>query len=156
MKKISFIGILCLFIASCGGDANKTESTETKTVADMNPQFETFKGNFIESLWKVYPTWASSQGYHKYDWALIAPDSKSRSKEFSFSKTYLDTLKTFDVNGLSDNNKTDYYIIENQLNGIIWAVNDLKSFEWNPSEYNVCGSFAEILITWVLLQRILC
>jgi len=141
MKKISLIGIICLVIAACGGNQNNS----TKENEDKNPQFEQYKEKFIEGLWRIYPGWASSQGYHKYDWALIAPDSKSRSKEFSFAKLQLDTLKMYDVNSLSDNNKTDYYMIENQLNTMIWSVNELKSFEWNPSEYNVSNAFAEIL-----------
>ncbi len=143
MKKLSLVGIICFAIAACGGDK---QTTETKNAVDTNAQFEKYKEDFIEGLWRVYPGWASSQGYHKYDWVLIVPDSKARSKEFSFAKRQLDSLKYFDINTLSDNNKTDYYIIENQLNATTWSINELKSFEWNPSEYNVSGSFAEILI----------
>jgi uncharacterized protein (DUF885 family) len=36
-------------------------------------------------------------------------------------------------------------MIENQLNSTIWSINEMKSWEWNPSEYNVCGSFSELL-----------
>ena len=140
MKKIILLSIICIILSACGG--NK-ESTSTQT--DMNAQFDAYKNNFIEALWKVYPTWASSQGYHKYDSVLIVPDENARIKELAFAGTNLDSLKTFDINGLSDNNKTDYYMIENQLKSIEWNINELKSFEWNPSEYNVCGAFAEIL-----------
>ncbi|MFT5254333.1 MAG: hypothetical protein ACI87N_003401, partial [Flavobacteriales bacterium] len=38
-----------------------------------------------------------------------------------------------------------YYIIKNQLQGSIFRIDKLKSYQWNPSEYNVCGTFAEIL-----------
>jgi hypothetical protein len=27
----------------------------------------------------------------------------------------------------------------------IFSIDKLKSYEWNPAEYNVCGAFAEIL-----------
>ena len=46
---------------------------------------------------------------------------------------------------MSDNNKTDYYIIENQLHSIIWSINEFKSFEWNPAEYNVSRAFANMI-----------
>lgn len=141
-KKVLLASIVCISIASCGGDS---KTTETKTVADMNPQFDKYKEQFIENLWKVYPGWASSQGYHKYDSILVVPNDEARAKELAFAKANLDSLKSFDINGLSDNNKTDYYMIENQLKSTEWAINELKSFEWNPSEYNVSGAFAEIL-----------
>jgi len=142
MKNTILSLIICFAIAGCSSNAQKQEN---KTVADMNPQFDTFKANFIEELWKVYPTWASSQGYHKYDSILVVPNDASRAKELSFSKTNLDLLKTYDLAGLSDNNKTDYYMIENQLKSIDWTINEQKSYEWNPSEYNISGAFAEIL-----------
>ena len=142
MKKVFLASIVCISIASCGGDS---KTTETKTVADMNPQFDKYKEQFIENLWKIYPGWASGQGYHKYDSILIVPNKEARAKELAFAKANLDSLKSFDINGLSDNNKTDYYMIENQLKSTEWGINEMKSYEWNPSEYNVSGAFAEIL-----------
>ncbi len=141
MKKFILPSLVCILFAACGDN----KETTTETVANVNPQFDAYKNNFIEELWKVYPTWASSQGYHKYDSILIVPDENSRAKELAFAKNNLDSLKTFDINGLSDNNKTDYYMIENQLKSIEWGINELKSFEWNPSDYNISGAFAEIL-----------
>ncbi len=142
MKKSFLASIVCISIASCGGDS---KTTETKTIVDMNPQFDKYKEQFIENLWKVYPGWASSQGYHKYDSILVIPNDVARAKELAFAKANLDSLKLFDINGLSDNNKTDYYMIENQLKSTEWAINEQKSYEWNPTEYNVSGAFAEIL-----------
>lgn len=141
-KKVFLASLVCISMGSCGGDS---KTTETKTVADMNPQFDKYKEQFIENLWKTYPGWASSQGYHKYDSILVVPNDEARAKELVFAKANLDSLKSFDINGLSDNNKTDYYMIENQMKSTEWAINEMKSYEWNPSEYNVSGSFAEIL-----------
>ena len=134
--------ILCISFASCIGESKKATA---KTVQDLNAEFDNYKNRFIDNLWKVYPGWASSQGYHKYDSVLIIPDNASRLKELAFAKANLDSLKSFAINQLSDNNKTDYYMIENQLKSIEWSINEMKSYEWNPSEYNVSGAFAEIL-----------
>jgi len=142
MKKIIIATIVTFSLLACGGDKNQEE---TKQVKDMNPQFDKYKAQFIENLWKVYPGWASSQGYHAYDSVLIVPNEAARTKELAFANANLDSLKVIDIAGLSDNNKTDYYMIENQLKSIVWSINEQKSFEWNPSEYNVCGSFAELL-----------
>ena len=142
MKKIILLSLIYIALAGCSGG---NQNTESKTVADTNPKFEKYKAGFIEELWKVYPGWASSQGYHKYDSILVVPDDASRAKELTFSKVNLDSLKSFDLAGLSANNKTDYYMIENQLKSIDWTINEQKSYEWNPSEYNVSSAFAEIL-----------
>ncbi|MFL5763982.1 MAG: DUF885 domain-containing protein [Bacteroidia bacterium] len=143
MKKFLFLAsVISLSLFSCGSDKN---SEDKKAAADLNPAFDTYKNNFIEELWKVYPGWASSQGYHKYDSVLVVPDDAERAKEIAFAKANLDSLKKFDLAGLSDNNKTDHHMIGNQLNSIIWSVNEMRSWEWNPTEYNVSGAFAEIL-----------
>ncbi|MCC6837500.1 MAG: DUF885 domain-containing protein, partial [Bacteroidia bacterium] len=142
MKKIIFAPMFLLAVIGCG-DAAKNDN-EPKIV-NMDPPFERYKEQFIEELWKIYPGWASSQGYHKYDSILVVPTADARLKELAFAKANLDSLKTYDLKGLSDNNKTDYFMIENQLKSIEWSINSMRSFEWNPSEYNVCGAFAEML-----------
>jgi uncharacterized protein (DUF885 family) len=130
-------------ILSCNETKNKQQ--DQSSVNHKDQQFDHYKENFVEQLWKIYPGWASSQGYHKYDSILIVPDSASRSKELAFAKAHLDSLKGYELNSLSDNNKTDHHMIVNQLNSIIWSINEQRSYEWNPSEYNVSGAFAEIL-----------
>lgn len=111
----------------------------------MNASFDTYKNGFIEALWKIYPGWASGQGYHKYDSVLIVPDDAARSRELAFARAQLDSLKAYKLDDLSDNNKTDYHMIENQLSSMIWSVGQQKSFQWNPSEYNVSEGFANML-----------
>jgi len=143
MKKIVLAAATCLLMASCGN--NNQTNTKTETMQSDDSLFDAFKQNFVEDLWKMYPSWASSQGYHKYDSLLVVSDDESRAKEMAFCKGTLVMLKTLDLAKLSDNNKTDYYMIENQINSTEWAINNLKSYEWNPSQYNVCGEFAEML-----------
>ena len=142
MKRLFFASLVCLAIVSCGNDTNNPDVPVT---VNMDAKFDAYKAQFIENLWKTYPGWASSQGYHKYDSVLVVPDDASRAKELAFAKENLDSLKSYDLKDLSDNNKTDYHMIENQLRSIEWSVNEQKSYEWDPSQYNVCGAFAEIL-----------
>jgi uncharacterized protein (DUF885 family) len=142
MKKfLAALSVLSVFI-SCSGDK---AGTENKSTGSKDLQFDRYKENFVEELWKIYPGWASSQGYHKYDSILVIPDDASRAKEIAFAKANLDSLKNYDLVTLSDNNKTDHHMISNQLNSIIWSITEQRSYEWNPSEYNVSGAFAEML-----------
>jgi uncharacterized protein (DUF885 family) len=129
----------CLLLFSCSEKANKT------TTGNMDAQFDSYKEHFVEELWKMYPGWASSQGYHKYDSVLQVPDEAHRKLEIDFCTAHLDSLKAYRIDDLSDNNKTDYAMIKAQLESNIWSINEMKSFTWDPSQYNVSSSFAEIL-----------
>ena len=143
MKKIVIAAAICLLIASCGNN-NQTDN-KPETMQNDDSLFDAFKKNFVEDLWKMYPSWAASQGYHKYDSVLVVPNEENRSKELEFCKATSSMLKSLDVAKLSDNNKTDYYMIENQINSTEWSINIQKANEWNPSVFNICGEFAEML-----------
>ena len=137
MKKLIFLAATFFLFFSC--------KNETKDIKIRNNEFDTYKNNFIDELWKMNPDWAASQGYHKYDSVLKIPSNELRMKQLDFVKKQLDSLNNYAVDELSSNNTTDYYMIKNYLEGTVFSINELKSFEWDPSMYNVCGSFAEIL-----------
>lgn len=139
MKNI-FIALSITLFFSCN-----TEKKSEDINVNQDEKFNVFKEHFVLNLWKQYPGWASSQGFHNYDSVLTVPNQEQRNNELAFCNSNLDSLKTFSLNALSDNNKTDYYMIEAQLKSSQWYINEYKSFEWNPSDYNVCGGFAEIL-----------
>ncbi|MBS7230624.1 DUF885 domain-containing protein [Flavobacterium psychroterrae] len=139
MKKlfVSFFAITLLF--SCN---KSTKSNEDKA---LDGKFDKYKDGFVTALWKISPDWAAGVGYHKLDSVLVVPNEAQQKIELDFINAQLDSLKQFDVENLSDNNKTDFRMIKNQLESSVFSIKELKSYEWNPSEYNVCGSFAEIL-----------
>ena len=131
--------ILAVVLFSCNKKADATDDLK----ADQ--KFETYKKQFVNHLWKLYPNWAASQGFHDYDSILTVPDATHRKKVLNFAKAHLDSLQHYPVASLSDNNQTDFHIIRNQLESFIFTMTELKPYEWDPSEYNVSGSFAEIL-----------
>ncbi len=111
----------------------------------MDAKFNKYKEAFVLELWKVYPGWASSVGYHKYDNVLIVPNEASRKNEVAFCNKQLAELHKFQLTGLADLNKIDYHLIENQLKYAVWGVNELMAWQWDPTSYNVCGGFADML-----------
>lgn len=137
MKKILAVIFASVSLVAC--------NNSTQTMADQNAKFDAYKANFIEGLWKLNPGWASSAGYHKYDSVLVVPDEASRAAQIAFCNANLDSLKDFDINALSDNNKTDYRMVENQLKATEWGIKDEKAYEWDPSGYNVAEGFANML-----------
>ncbi len=126
---------LPFLLLACGGKEVKTDK-----------DFDAFKESFIEDMWKQYPGWASSAGYHKYDNVLTVPDEAGRKAELAFADKNLAKLEEFELDQLSANNQTDFHMIENQLKSIQWRIKEEKSYEWDPSGYNISGLFAEMLI----------
>lgn len=140
MKKIiTCISLTATFLFAC--NSKPTEGNKE----DSNQAFNSFKERFVLHLWKQYPEWATSQGFHMYDSILTIPDEAGRNRELAFARTFMDSLKTFDLSQLDAINKTDYYLIENQLKATEFYINKLKSYQWNPSAYNISGTIAEML-----------
>ena len=117
---------------------------EIKVKSDI--EFDVYKEAFVLRLWEMNPSWASSMGYHKFDSVLVVPNEANRTKGQVFVKNELDSLNQFDPKNLSEANRIDFELIQNYLNGSAWEDQFFKSREWNPSNYNVCGSFAEMLV----------
>lgn len=143
MKKL-IIPILAIS-AACGCSESNKENQKTQLNSSIEQSFENYKKGFVEDLWKMYPSWATSQGYHNYDTILTIPDEAYRKKEIAFANANLDSLKKYDPNNLSSNNRTDWYLIENQLKSTIWYGAEFKSYEWDPSAYNPGSTVSEIL-----------
>lgn len=120
-------------------------SNDQKDARNINDTFDAYKAGFVEALWKVYPAWASSQGYHKYDNILVVPDDAARAQEVAFARANLDSLNAYRPEDLNDNNRTDHRLIANQLNSTIWNLTELKSYQWDPLGYNVGETFASML-----------
>ena len=138
MKKLFTLVLALINIVGCSPKKNTVSG-------ELDQAFDRYKNNFVERMWEVYPSWAASQGYHKYDSVLVVPNEASKQNQLAFANSNLDSLRSYDISKLSDNNKTDYHLIENQLNSTIWSINEMKSDEWNPANYNVGGEFAEMI-----------
>jgi len=107
--------------------------------------FNEYEKKFLDEFWKLNPDWGTSVGYHKYDSVLLIPDKKNREKLIRFAKVQLDSLGRYTPANFLEVNKMDYAILQNQMTYMLWQQQQLKAFEWDPSSYNVIGTFAYIL-----------
>jgi uncharacterized protein (DUF885 family) len=137
MKKLLIV-IAAMSLIAC-------KQNKPTTAIVQNQNFDAYKENFINSLWTIYPNWASSIGFHKNDSLLTIPDDTQRKNEIAFAESQLDSLGLFNIDSLNNQNKTDFYLIENQLKSSIWSIQKFKSYQWNPAQYNVSEGFAEII-----------
>lgn len=128
---------LLLFILMCFIKINQAKNPPT-----TDALFESYKKGFTERFWKINPEWASSIGYKNYADVLLIPNDSQRIRELAFYKNELKKLAAFPIEKLSDLNKIDYKIIDNELHKNIWKITDLKEYEWNPAQYNIGETFA--------------
>lgn len=131
--KSTLIFVSLLFLFSC----NQT--------AEINADFNMAKEQFINDLWIIYPGWASWAGDHSYDSVLYVPNKEHAEMQLAFAEKYFKMLRSFNLDNLNQNNKTDYYMIENMLEDIEWGIKEFKSGQIFPSNYNLGGTFNRVL-----------
>jgi hypothetical protein len=136
LKRPFMIAIACL--TACG----EKNSTSPPT---GDEKFNAYKERTIESLWHLYPEWASGVGYHRYDSVLTVPDESRHVMELAFYRAHADSLAAIKPGDLSAHNRTDYFMLRDHFSGGIWRMTTLRRYEWDPSVYNVSETFAEML-----------
>ena len=147
MKKATLSLVVGLALTGLTGcqTQESTQQTNIKSVAQQQMSFNQFSQQFVSDFWKESPTWALYSGYHKYDGILKIPNEENRQASILFNQQQLAKLAQFDTDKLSANELIDYRLIENLLKRDLWEITTFKSWQWNPSAYNVAGGFAQLI-----------
>ena len=140
IRKIIAFALFVSFFSACKKDSVNPVQGSMDDIA-----FNNYEKFFLNELWKQFPDWGTSVGYHKYDSVLLIPDRKTREKQLHFVKVQLDSLGKYTPTAFLETNKMDYAIMQNQMQYLQWQTEQLKAYEWDPSSYNVIGTFAYIL-----------
>ena len=130
-----FIGVL-----ACGGQQEKEPSSIVESF-----DFERFKSEFIDAMWKMNPISASFQGLHDFDEKLPIPNKERTQSQLNFAEDWLVKLGAFDYEQLSEADKIDYHLIENDLQNTFFYLHEFKSGEWDPASYNLGGVFFQVI-----------
>jgi uncharacterized protein (DUF885 family) len=106
-----------------------------------------FGDAFLDTYWALNPGSAIGVGYYKYADRLIVPDDKARADELAFIERSRARLHAIDPQGLSEARRADWAILDNEFAARRWQLNELREWQWDPSNYNVADPFAKILNT---------
>src|SRR5450759_2834287 len=112
---------------------------------NVDQQFESLAGNYIERLLQLNPEWATGLGDHRFDARLNNYSVAGVEAQRTLAKAYLDSLTTLDVNKLTPTNKIDCRILRTNLEAMLYSLDTLKDYEWNPLSYNVGGAIYGLL-----------
>jgi uncharacterized protein (DUF885 family) len=152
MKKSLLALAVTFAMVGCGDDSVKpspqtktvtAEASTTTTVAELT--FNKYSQQFIDELWALSPTWALYSGKHVNDGYLDIPNQASRDKTLQFVKQQQAALAQFDPQSLSSNELIDYKLLSNLVESMQWEITRFKGWQWDPSNYNVAGGFAQII-----------
>ena len=114
---------------------------------DQAVPFGQFTDQLIERMLAFNPEWAVYQG--RYEWAdqVTIPDSAQRASALAMIDQALTELQRYQDVDLSPAERADYALLENRLQAQRWYQEDLKTWQWNPANYNVAGIINLILNT---------
>ncbi len=110
-----------------------------------NQHFESVAQNYIEQFLRMNPEWATSLGDHRYDHRLGDYSLEGVERDLQFNRIYLDSLAAIDVNRLSTVNRIDYKILRSNLQSMIFGLDTLREYEWNPLFYNMGGAIYALI-----------
>lgn len=146
MKKTTLSLAIVLWLAGIAGCQSQSTTSAAAIATEVQvTSFAQFSNAFIDSLWELSPTWALYSGKHVNDGYLDIPNEASRAKTLAFVSAQQAALAKFDQQSLTANELIDYYLINNLLGSMVWDITTFKSWQWDPSNYNVAGGFAQII-----------
>src|SRR5215471_18465724 len=116
-------------------------TTAAESAADAAFHRE-FGEAFFDRFWQLNPDWAIAAGYYKYADRLVVPDEKARAAQLEQDERWLKALRRIDPKQLSPNVRADWAILVNAFESDRWSLTELRSWQWNPSNYNVADPFA--------------
>ncbi len=103
-------------------------------------KFEALAKSFIEKLLDTHPEWATSLGDHRFDSRLNDYSIAGVEADKKLAKSCLDSLSTIDATKLGAINRTDHRILKTNLESLLFQLETLREYEWNPLNYNVGGA----------------
>ena len=99
--------------------------------------FESFAETYVEELLAMRPEWATELGDHRYDHRLNDYSLDGVERDLAFQRRSLRQLETIHPARLSEVNRVDYRILKANIQSMIFRLEDLREYQWNPMVYNV-------------------
>ena len=135
MRMPRLLFTLCLCLATFTARADDTAFNKT------------FGDDWLAQYWQFNPDYGVSVGYYKVAGLLPAPDAANRRAYQRWLDAQIKRLAVFDAAKLSLAARSDLAVLKTQLEAERFALATLKSWQWNPSQYNVAEPIALLLST---------
>lgn len=131
--------------------SNSTSKTSAKLarsgLSAADRRFQRHSDDVLQSMWRAFPERGVRAGYYKHADLMTVPDQAQRDQWLGFYDRQLSALAKFDADKLNAANKVDLALMRNQFESRRWHLTTFKEWQWQPSQYNVGGSFGLMLTT---------
>ena len=115
------------------------------STAAQDAAFQQYANRTLAEMWRKFPEQGVAVGYYKYAQEMTVPDTASRASAVAFYEQQIQALAKFDADRLSAANRVDLVLMRNQFASSRWDVTVFKSWQWQPSQYNVGNDFGLLL-----------
>ncbi len=102
---------------------------------DKNQIFKEYAKDLFKQLLELDPQKGSYLGLHEYDGKIPEVSEERISFEITTYKDQLNQLKSIDRSELSVENKYDYDVAEWGLKSVLFNLEDMQSYRFNPMTY---------------------
>jgi uncharacterized protein (DUF885 family) len=130
------------FLAVC-----TTANAQSTAQSSADAAFQQYANRALTEMWREFPEQGVDVGYYKHAQEMTVPDAASRARAITFFQNQLAALAKFDPARLSASSRVDFVLIRNHFEASIWDATVFKSWEWQPSQYNVGHNFGLLLNT---------
>ncbi|HZE59456.1 MAG TPA: DUF885 family protein [Burkholderiales bacterium] len=104
---------------------------------NADASFRQHAARALEEMWQEFPEFAVRMGNYKYADPLTVPDQGRRERWVAFYDRQLAALATFDPAALNASSRVDFELMKNRFERNRWYITTFKSWQWQPSTYNV-------------------
>jgi len=131
--------------------SNSTSKTSAKLarsgLSAADRRFQRHSDDVLQSMWRAFPERGVRAGYYKHADLMTVPDQAQRDQWLGFYDRQLSALAKFGADKLNAANTVDLALMRNQFQSRRWHLTTFKEWQWQPSQYNVGGSFGLMLTT---------
>lgn len=128
------IGVVAVSSPSIAAPSNAAATNE-------DARFTAFGERIVDEFLKLDPVSATQLGDHRYDALLPDVSAKGRAARRAFAGQALAQLAKFDAHKLSREHQVDAILLRDQLNYIIFSVDRLQDWAWDPLTYSAGNAF---------------
>ena len=128
------IGVVAVSSPSIAAPSNAAATNE-------DARFTAFGERIVDEFLKLDPVSATQLGDHRYDALLPDVSAKGRAARRAFAGQALAQLAKFDAHRLSREHQVDAILLRDQLNYIIFSVDRLQDWAWDPLTYSAGNAF---------------
>jgi uncharacterized protein (DUF885 family) len=126
--KNTLLIILLTTAIGCSNVSNESNKTS---------DFKQLTDDYLNTLWKLSPIYASYMGLSQYDSILSINTPENIEKSRVISDSLLSVLESYPAETLGNLDKIDLYMMKDFLNLYNWHSSTFKAYEWDPSETNI-------------------